>query len=69
MPLWLQNILVLLIVGLCLGAVFYQVIQGLRGRKSRLGSCCAKGCTPPPMSAKPVEKVQFLPIEMLSRKR
>ncbi len=68
MPLWLQNILVFLIVGLCLGAVVYQAAQSLRGRKSRLGSCCAKGCTPLPTSAKPTQKVQFIPVEMLSRK-
>jgi hypothetical protein len=39
-----QNLIVLLIVGLCLAYVGYQAFQAVRGRKSKLGSCCAKGC-------------------------
>ncbi len=72
MPLWLQNLVVLLLVAACLAWVGRQAFQSLRGRRSRLGSCCAKGCAAPPQNAsteKPAagQPIQFIPVEMLSR--
>jgi hypothetical protein len=77
MPLWLQNLVVLLVVAACLAWVTRQAWQSLRGRRSRLGSCCAKGCAPqqtPQDSgadktvAPAPQRVQFIPVEMLSRR-
>ena len=73
MPLWLQHLLVLLLVAGCVTWVAWQGIQSLRGRASRIGSCCAKGCSPaePARSDKPAapasgEKIVFLPVESLT---
>jgi hypothetical protein len=66
MTLWLQHLLVLLMVAACVAVVAFQAVRTLRGRGSRLGSCCAKGCegnTPAaPSSGK---RIIFLPVEML----
>ena len=73
MALWLQNLIVLLAVGGCLLFVGWQIVATLRGRKSRAGSCCAKGCAPNDPAAdqaksKP-ERIVFMPVEMLGRRR
>src|SRR5436190_21575581 len=77
MPSWLQHLLVLLLVIGCCAFVARQALASLAGRKSKLGSCCAKGCsageTAKPAAAasaapKP-ERIVFMPIEMLSRRR
>jgi len=69
MALWQQNLLVLLLVGVCLMFVGVQAVRTLRGKKSKLGSCCAKGCeTPAESSAAGARGVHFMPVEML-RKR
>ena len=44
MSAWLQNLLVLAIVIVCVGVVGRQAVRTLRGKKSKLGACCAKGC-------------------------
>jgi hypothetical protein len=67
MPLELQHILVLLLVAACIAVIGVQAVRTLRGKKSKLGSCCAKGCEPPAESASP-RGVHFMPVEML-RKR
>jgi hypothetical protein len=68
MPIYLQHLLVLTLVALCLGYTSWQGLRSLVGKKSRLGSCCAKGCAASkPSSA--TEKIHFLPVEMLRRKR
>jgi hypothetical protein len=62
---WLQNGVIALIV---LGCAIYmgsQFLGTFRGKRSKFGSCCAKGCPPP---AKASERVVFLPVESL-RKR
>lgn len=70
MSLWLQHLLVLLLVGSCLSLVAWQAIQTLRGRKSAIGKCCAKGCNPEPKpSTEPAKKIHFMPVEMLSRRK
>ena len=75
MSIWLQNLLVLLGVAACLGIIARQGFKTLtlRGR-GKLGACCAKGChagEEPNASklAKPSERVHFMPVEMLSRRR
>jgi hypothetical protein len=66
-----QNLAVLLVVGGCVAYVGWQMLQAFRGRKSKLGSCCAKGCgvaekntTTPP---KPAPE-QFLPLANVGRR-
>jgi hypothetical protein len=60
-----QNFAVLLVVGGCVAYVVYQLAQAFRGRKSKLGSCCAKGCSVAEKAvnapAKPAP-AQFLPL-------
>lgn len=74
MPLWLQHILVLALVAVALTVVVRQAIGALRLRHNKLGSCCAKGCAATAAdarksSAKPGERIVFLPVESLTRKR
>jgi hypothetical protein len=69
MPLWLQHLLVLTVVALCLGYTSWQGLRSLVGKKSRLGSCCAKGCAANKPATPPTEKIHFLPVEMLRKKR
>ena len=68
MPLWLQHLLVLALVGGCLTWVGYQGLRTLWGKKSRVGSCCSKGCASQTPSAS-TEKIIFLPAEMLRKRR
>jgi hypothetical protein len=68
MPLWPQHLLVILIVVACVAYVVYQASRTLVGKRSKLGSCCAKGCEAP----KPQEqqaRAQFMPVEMLTLKK
>ena len=69
MNLWLQHLLVLTVVAGCLGVVARQGFRSLRGKKSRLGACCAKGCdlTAPPKPG--TERIVFLPSDMLTVSR
>ena len=65
----LQNLLVLLAVGIALAFLIRQGWRTLAGKRSRLGSCCARGCAqekPKPASG---ERVVFLPAEMLGRRK
>ncbi len=68
MPLLVQNILVLSLVAVCVGLVIWQASRSLVGKRSKLGSCCAKGCEPPKPDEKNA-KVQFMPVEMLTLKK
>ena len=76
MPLWLQHLLVVLIVLACIAFVARQMVRTFKLKKSKLGSCCAKGCEAFE-SAKPqandqkqaaAQRIVFMPAEML-RKR
>jgi len=71
MPLWLQNLLVILLVLASLSFIARQAWNVLAGRRSKLGSCCDKGCgAAATTSSKPKsEKIVFLPVEMLGRKK
>jgi len=65
-----QHILVLLLVAGCLSWVGYQAFQSLRGRKSRVGSCCAKGCDAAASPKKPAgERIVFIPSDALRRRK
>ena len=71
MPMIVQHLLVLALVLACATFVGWQSVQSLRGKKSRVGSCCAKGCseTAKPRVAKEGERIVFMPVEMLARKK
>jgi hypothetical protein len=64
----IQHLLVLLLVLACVAVVGVQAFASLRGKKSRLGSCCAKGCDAGVKVNPAKERVVFLPVELLSRK-
>ena len=66
---WLQHLLVLALVVACLAFVARQAFSALRGRKSKLGSCCAKGCQPSDPENTKTEKIVFLPAEMLGKRK
>lgn len=65
MSIAVQNIIVLSLVAICVVIVAWQATRALHGKRSKLGSCCAKGCEPKPEQG---HRVQFIPVEML-RKR
>jgi hypothetical protein len=67
MPHTLQTILVLIIVLACATFVCAQFVRTLAGSKSKLGSCCNKGCAPPEKKepSKPAE--QFIASDSLVR--
>ena len=65
----LQHFLVLFLVAACGGLMAWQFVQTLIGRKSKLGSCCAKGCDPAPAKPQAEMKTQFFPLENLSRRK
>ena len=67
MPSLLQHILALTLVAACLVYVGWQGFRVLLGKRSRIGSCCAKGCADPAKSS--TGQTAFLPVDMLSRNR
>jgi hypothetical protein len=70
MRLFSQHLLVFLIVLACAAVVGWQIVQTFAGRKSKLGSCCSKGCEPSaPKSQSNQPRPQFLPLESLTRRR
>ncbi len=74
MPLWLQHTLVLSLVAIALVVVVRQAVGALRLRHGKIGSCCAKGCAATAddarkTSARPGERIVFLPVESLRRKQ
>jgi hypothetical protein len=75
MPSWVQHILVIALVTMCVAFVAWQTVRSLAGRRGRVGSCCAKGCgvedNAAALSAKPQapQRDQFMPVEMLARRR
>jgi hypothetical protein len=69
MPVWLQHTLVISLALVCLALVLRQLVGTLRGGKGVLGKCCAKGCEPVGTKKKQAERVVFMPVEMLSKRR
>lgn len=72
MSLLLQHILALSIVALCVGYAGWQGVRAIRGKRSRVGSCCATGCEKagPSTDAAPAgPRIVYLPVSMLSRRR
>lgn len=74
MAIWVQNLVVLLIALACLAFIARQAFKTLTLRRSKLGACCSKGCDAGEKAAATTQqpttgRVQFLPLEMLSRKR
>jgi hypothetical protein len=69
MPLWIQHLLVLLLVAVCVAVVGRQFVRTFSGRKSTLGSCCAKGCDAAAEPKPQLDHVVFLPSDMLNVSR
>ena len=69
MPLWLQNLLVLIAVIACVFAVSRQALATFRGKKSNLGNCCARGCQTPEQPKTPTTGTAFIPSESLRLRR
>jgi len=71
MALWLQNLLALTVVGGCAAYAGWQAVQSLWGKRSRIGSCCSRGCGHTAnTSAKPAaERIVFVPVEALRRRK
>jgi hypothetical protein len=75
MPSWLQHLLVLTLVGACVAYALWGAVRTLLGKRSHLGSCCAKGCGAGQKDAKQgdesqvakTQRVVFLPVELLGR--
>jgi len=65
MPLWTQHLLVILLITACLSLLLRQAYRFYKGRS--IGNCCSTGCAPKAKETEP--KAQFLPREMLSRRR
>ena len=66
-----QNIIALTLVAGCLLFVLRQAFAALSGKRSKLGSCCAKGCQTPAVNStapKP-ERIAFLPVELLTKRK
>ena len=64
-----QHLLVIALVTICVVIVAWQGVRALVGKRSKLGSCCAKGCSPAPTQPYAAVKIHFLPVEMLRKKR
>ena len=69
MSFWLQTLLVLLAVAGCGIFLARQAWLSLAGKRSRLGSCCSRGCAAHQPAKSNSQSVQFLPVEMLGRKK
>jgi hypothetical protein len=69
MPLWLQHTLVLLLVAAAALVLLRQAVGALRGRRSKLGSCCDKGCDPQPRQQQSGERLAFIPVDSVTRPR
>jgi hypothetical protein len=73
MPVWIQHLLVAMIALACIVFVARQAFKTLTLRRGKLGACCAKGCDAAAEQQKKIpadeQRVQFMPVELLSRKR
>ena len=69
MQYWIQNLLVILAVAACLWVVIRQGARTFYGKRSRLGSCCSKGCGSEPAKKDSGQNVQFIPSELLVKRK
>lgn len=69
MSLWLQHILVLALVAFAVFVVIRGAVGTLRLRHGKIGSCCAKGCDAGQPKVQSPERIVFLPVESLRRRR
>ena len=70
MAIWIQNLVVLMLAGACATFVMWQFWRTFYGKRSRVGSCCAKGCGSVAADQTKSQRIVFLPVEMLRpRKR
>ncbi len=65
----LQNVIAISISLACVAYIGWGAFVTLSGKKSKLGSCCAKGCGGQPVEKKTEAQVQFLPIDLLTRRK
>ena len=65
MPMWLQHLLVILLITACLSLLVRQAYRFYKGRST--GNCCSTGCMP--KAEQPKIKEQFLPRELLIRRK
>jgi hypothetical protein len=64
-----QLIAVILVVSISASFLVWQGVRSLAGKRSKLGSCCSKGCGAETPAKSSTERVVFLPVEMLRRKK
>ena len=71
MALWLQHLVVFAIVAFALFVTLRNAVSTLRRGTGKFGSCCTKGCAGTGSAGKPHdgERLVFLPVESLKRKR
>lgn len=62
-----QHVIVIALVALCVAYVVRQAYVTLCGSRSRLGSCCARGCDA--HDPLPAGKAHFIPSDALVRNR
>jgi len=67
---WTQTVIALSLVAICAIVIGRQALAWFKGRASKLGSCCSKGCGAGDkalVAAKPAAPpMQFMPAELLS---
>jgi hypothetical protein len=64
---WLQSVVALLLVAVCAGVVLSQFIRTFSGTRSKLGSCCNKGCPPAKSEVASEGREQFVSSDALRR--
>ena len=71
MAISLQHLVVFAIVAFALFVTVRNALSTLRRGTGKFGSCCAKGCAANEAGGKPQpgERLVFLPVESLKRKR
>jgi len=65
---WIQTVLVIAIIAASAVYLLGQLGRALAGRRSKIGSCCAKGCdaaSPSPSTP----RTAFIPSELLIRRK
>lgn len=67
MSAFLQTFLAIAIVAASAVYLFAQVGRAIAGKRSKLGSCCAKGCDA--AASPPTPRTAFIPSELLIRRK